>query len=100
MGVNIDGFGNEIDPDAPKKDSKNNNEPEDPNDLMFMHNKHFNSNNKLSVEAKGGGKDYTPINTYKPSGNLIYNEVLLKNKDLFKKITNILSFLFFIIFRS
>ena len=79
MGVNIDGFGNEIDPDAPKKGSNNNNnEPDDPNDLMFMHNKHFNSNSKLSVEAKGGGKDYTPINTYKPSGNLIYNEVLLK----------------------
>ena len=77
MGVNIDGFGNEIDPDAPKKGggANNNNEPEDPNDLMFMHNKHFNNNSKISVEGK---KEYTPINTYKPSGNLIYNEVLLK----------------------
>lgn len=72
MGVNIDGFGNEIDPDAPKN---TNQQPDDPNDLMFMHNKNYNGN-KIAIENKG--KEYTPIETYKPSGNLIYNEGLLK----------------------
>lgn len=73
MGVNIDGYGNEIDPDAPKNNVASS-EPDDPNDLMFMHNKHYN--NKTPIENKG--KDYTPIDTYKPSGNLIYNEGLLR----------------------
>ena len=79
MGVTIDGFGNEVDPDAPKggggSSSSSSNEPENPDDLMFMHNKHYN-NNKMPIENKG--KDYTPIDTYKPSGNLIYNEGLLR----------------------
>ena len=77
MGVTIDGFGNEVDPDAPKGGgaSSSSNEPENPDDLMFMHNKHYN-NNKMPIENKG--KDYTPIETYKPSGNLIYNEGLLR----------------------
>jgi hypothetical protein len=72
MGIAIDGFGNEIDPDAPKNGTAAK-EPEDPNDLMFMQNKNYNSNSKLAI-----GKEYTPIDTYKPSGNLIYNEGLLK----------------------
>lgn len=72
MGIAIDGFGNEIDPDAPKNGTAAK-EPEDPNDLMFMQNKNYNSNSKLAI-----GKEYTPIDAYKPSGNLIYNEGLLK----------------------
>ena len=71
MGIAIDGFGVEINSDAAAQSTA---EPNVPNELMFMHNKNYN--NKISIEAKG--KDYMPINTYKPSGNLIYNEVLLK----------------------
>jgi hypothetical protein len=75
MGIVIDGFGNEIDPAAAKNNGQNHGEPDDPNALMFMHNKNYNGN-KMSIENKG--KEYTPIDTYKPSGNLIYNEGLLK----------------------
>jgi hypothetical protein len=77
MGVAIDGFGNEIDPDAPKNPSSSSSasQPDDPNDLMFMHNKNYTG--KIGNE-KGSSKEYTPIDTYKPSGNLIYNEGLLK----------------------
>jgi hypothetical protein len=75
MGVNIDGFGNEIDPDAPKNHSSSSSlESDDPNDLLFMHNKNYTG----KIGNDKGGKEYTPIDTYKPSGNLIYNEGLLK----------------------
>lgn len=32
----------------------------------------------MAIENKSANKDYKSIDSYKPSGNLIYNETLLK----------------------
>ena len=66
-GFNVDGYGNKIDR---KVVEKQNNEPDDPNSLLFQRSK------KISVAPK---KDFKDISTYKPSGNLIYNNDLFKN---------------------
>jgi hypothetical protein len=63
-GIVIDGTGNRI--EKQDKDEKSDN----PNELIF-HRKGANG------EAAKPGKNYTPIETYKPSG-LIYNENLLR----------------------
>jgi hypothetical protein len=75
-GINIDGMGNE----KKKNDnliSKNNAEPSDPNLLMFG-----NKSKSKMVSINTKKKDFRDIETYKPSGNLIYNKSLLeKIKD-------------------
>jgi hypothetical protein len=71
LGVNIDEYGKRV-----EEDSENNNELltisnvpiTDPNEYML--NKDPNLKNKPK-------KEFTPINTYKPSGNLIYDDALL-----------------------
>jgi len=65
-GVVVDGYGNKVDKDA--KDNKPL-EPSDPNELMFK------KNDKIPIAAK---TEYKEINTYQPTGNLIYNQDLLK----------------------
>ena len=62
-GVNIDGYGNKI----IKNNDKESNDPTNPNQLY--------TNNNIPVENK---KQYKDINSYKPTGNLIYNKDLLK----------------------
>tara|TARA_Y100000996_G_scaffold369507_1_gene316535 strand:+ start:20658 stop:21245 length:588 start_codon:yes stop_codon:yes gene_type:complete len=62
-GVNIDGYGNKI----IKNNNKESNDPSDPSKLY--------TNNNIPVENK---KQYKDINSYKPTGNLIYNKDLLK----------------------
>ena len=63
-GVVVDGNGNKID-----KGSKNERiESSDPNSILFQ--------NNTPVQAKD--KDYKSIDTYAPTGNLIYNNDLLK----------------------
>ena len=64
-GINIDGYGNEI-----NKTSKNENNNSDPNSLMY--------NNNNNIEVGNNENDYKPVSSYKPSGNLIYNKDLLK----------------------
>jgi len=54
------------------------NVPSDPNEYMF-NNKNVEQNNKTKLK-----KEYTPINSYEPSGNLIYGDDLLnKIEDKF-----------------
>jgi hypothetical protein len=54
------------------------NVPSDPNEYMF-NNKNVEQTNKSKLK-----KEYTPINSYKPSGNLIYGDDLLnKIEDKF-----------------
>ena len=65
-GVNIDGFGN-----VKEKKNKKNNEPENVNDLMFK-------KEKKGILKKDNDKKYTSISSYKPTGNLIYNDELFK----------------------
>lgn len=62
-GVNIDGFGNKI-------IKNNNSESNDPTNPVNLY-----TNNNIPPENK---KQYKDINSYKPTGNLIYNKDLLK----------------------
>ena len=62
-GINVDGYGNKV-----IKKENNDKTEEDPNNLMFQ-------KNKVSITPND---DFKSINSYKPTGNLIYNEELLK----------------------
>lgn len=67
-GIVIDGKGNKIekgDSDSQQKVS------DDPDELMFQR------GTKLAIENKAN-KEFKSIDSYKPTGNLIYNESLLK----------------------
>jgi hypothetical protein len=71
-GLVVDGYGNEIiknDNDSSKHAEEESN---DPNNLIL------HRGNNISIEPKNN-KDYKSIDSYKPSGNLIYNQDLLKN---------------------
>ena len=73
-GVNLDGYGNKIDKSNKEKEIDNN-----PNNLLI----HSKSNNKIIPSQNDKFKD---INTYTPSGNLIYNQDLFKTiEDRSKK---------------
>ena len=68
-GVVIDGYGNKV----IKNNKDNKNEVKNPDELIF-HNK-----NNTAVQPSQKQKDFKNINTYVPSGNLIYNKELLNN---------------------
>lgn len=54
-------------------------EQKDPNNFMFN-----TKNSDLNAKGKQSKKEYTPINSYKPSGNLVYTDDLLsKIEDKF-----------------
>lgn len=63
-GVSIDGFGNVIKKSEKKKDTNS----------MLLRDK----STSLKSILKNKNEDYKKISTYKPTGNLIYNEKLLK----------------------
>ena len=52
------------------------NTPSDPNDYLLK------QNDPDGKKGKGSKKEYTPIKTYKPSGNLVYDD------DILNKIEN------------
>ena len=64
-GVIVDEFGNKKDDGEPKS-------------LNNIFNGITHTNSVASANTYKSGKVFTPINTYKPQGNLIYNENLLK----------------------
>ncbi len=70
FGVNIDGLGNIV---KSKKSNTNSgsSDPTDLNALMFK-------KTDVNVESSKPKKDYKQISSYKPTGNLIYNNSLLK----------------------
>ena len=75
-GIVINEFGEKID-ESEIQDNKTNYEPSNPNDYMF-------NTKEQSNQVKQQKKNYTPINSYKPSGNLVYEEELLnKIEDKF-----------------
>jgi hypothetical protein len=76
-GIIINEFGEKVDETDKDKDSKSNYEPTNPNDYMF-------NTKEQTNQTKQPKKNYTPINSYKPSGNLVYEEELLnKIEDKF-----------------
>jgi hypothetical protein len=71
-GINLDEYGNKIE----ENDEENNeikmlSPPSDPND--FILNNKSNDNSKFKPQKK----EYTPIKSYKPSGNLVYDDDIL-----------------------
>ena len=77
-GINLNEYGQKIEETDDVKVISN--EPSNPNDYML------NNNRNPEVEQKGKSvkKEYTSIKSYKPSGNLIYDDELLnKIEDRF-----------------
>jgi len=72
-GVVINEYGEKIDEDS---EENNNNkvsfEPKDPNDFMLNM-----KGPDLNQKGKQQKKEYTPIKSYRPSGNLVYDDELL-----------------------
>tara|TARA_B110001450_G_scaffold233285_1_gene236486 strand:+ start:9266 stop:9856 length:591 start_codon:yes stop_codon:yes gene_type:complete len=65
-GITIDGYGNEVN----KIVNDNDNNDENYDKLMYQ--------NKQNITIENKNNDYKSLNSYKPSGNLIYNKDLLK----------------------
>jgi hypothetical protein len=69
-GIVINEYGEKI--DEIEENNKTNNDESDPNNFML------NMKTQDSVQkGKLPKKEYTPINSYKPSGNLVYDDALL-----------------------
>ena len=74
-GIVINEYGEKIDETI--EDNKISYETKDPNNFMF-------NTKEQSTQLKQQKKNYTPINSYRPSGNLVYEEELLsKIEDKF-----------------
>lgn len=70
-GVAVDGYGKIV--EKKTKDSNEDVEPEDINSLMLTGGGQNNQTKSISKK-----KEYTSIGNYKPQGNFIYNEDMLK----------------------
>ena len=66
-GVTVDGYGNKVE----KKQGDSKSEPTNPDELMFQRNEH--------IPIGSAQQNFTAIDSYKPSGNLIYNQDLLRS---------------------
>ena len=76
-GLTINEFGEKINEDI--KQNENENIPRNPNDYLINYPQN-------SIDNKTKKKEYTPINSYKPSGDILYNDDLLsKIQDKFNK---------------
>ena len=78
-GVHIDSFGNEIDNNSDNNNNNNNNITENNFDNIILSKNLGNNNNNNN---NNNNEKYKKINTYKPSGNLIYNEDLIKKMQI------------------
>jgi hypothetical protein len=78
LGINVDEYGKKIEEDNDENIVKS--ITADPNEFILNKNQDQNQKPKLSK------KEYTPINSYKPSGNLIYDDAVLNKIEgrLFK----------------
>ena len=68
-GVSVDGYGNVV----TKKGKK-----EDKGDINSLLLKNVSASAKKSILKKKDDRNYKDISTYKPTGNLIYNNTLIK----------------------
>lgn len=67
-GININEYGQLI--EVEDGENKTTTEPENPNEYLLRKNEEMNAKEKQK-------KEYTPIKSYKPSGNLLYNDEIL-----------------------
>lgn len=70
-GIVINEFGQKIDPESEDGDNKLIYDSKDPNEMMLI------GNQEGQQKGKQPKKEYTPIKSYKPSGNLVYDDELL-----------------------
>jgi hypothetical protein len=81
-GIAIDEYGKKIDGESDNNTNKMRIEDRNPNDFMF--NVKNNGNNDPNATNAKPKKNYTPITSYKPTGNFVYNDELLnKIEDKF-----------------
>ena len=74
-GITLNEYGKKVEEEDPDVKTI---EPSNPNDYMLR------GQNMDQKDGKGPKKEYTPIKSYKPSGNLIYDDELLnKIEDRF-----------------
>ena len=77
-GIVINEFGVKVESEEDNINKYITNEPADVNEILL------NKNSETLQKGKQPKKEYTPINSYKPSGNLVYdNEMLNKIGDKF-----------------
>jgi hypothetical protein len=77
-GIVINEYGEKI------KDEKANNDEDEDNELESNTNANANGNSNSGMQQIKNSKKYTPINSYKPTGKLVYSEDLLnKIEDKF-----------------
>jgi len=69
-GIVIDEYGKQVEDESTS--NTNENKPKSLEEKMFKLKDPNSSNNKIQIHKK-----FTPITSYKPQGNLIYNEDLL-----------------------
>lgn len=80
-GIVINEYGEKVDETEQQNDNTISLEPKDPNDFIFNR-----GNQGDQQKSKQQKKEYTPIKSYKPSGNLVYNDdILSKIEDKFFK---------------
>lgn len=80
-GININEYGQVIEHTDEDGETKMiSNEPDNPNDYLLK------KNDDSNAVGKDKKKEYTPINAYKPSGNLLYNDDILNR--IGKKLNN------------
>ena len=76
-GINLNEYGQKIEENNDNEIKSISNESLNPNDYML-------NGGREQKDVKGPKKEYTPIKSYKPSGNLIYDDdVLNKIEDRF-----------------
>lgn len=73
MGIKVNEYGQPIEDEDGEAENLLTNDPSNPNDYLLKQNDNQKSKQK---------KEYTPIKTYKPSGNLVYDD------DILNKIEN------------
>jgi hypothetical protein len=71
-GIVINEYGQKVDETEDNDSNKITNESRDPNDFMLNL-----KTGDMNQKGKPQKKEYTPIKSYKPSGNLVYDEELL-----------------------
>jgi hypothetical protein len=74
-GIVINEYGEKISED--NNENNKNIDTKNPNDLML----NIKEQNQNQQQQKQQKKNYTPINSYRPSGNLVYNEDLLNKLE-------------------
>jgi hypothetical protein len=71
-GILVDEFGKKIEDETEPDADSNDNILQDPNNYLTNTTNQDNKNKNKQLK-----KEYTPINSYKPSGNLVYDDELL-----------------------